>query len=59
MLGHGLSPTLGFTIALPRPEHLKGKTQAQLKDLMKKTKYSYKLNKVAQRLNIVEEYNDE
>jgi hypothetical protein len=58
-LGHGLSPTLGFTIALPRPEHLKGKTPAQLKDLMKETKYSYKLNKIAQRLNIVEEYNDE
>jgi hypothetical protein len=58
-LGHGLSPTLGFTIALPRPEHLKGKTPAELKDLIKETKYSYKLNKVAQRLNIVEEYNDE
>lgn len=58
-LGHGLSPTLGFTIALPRPEHLKGKTPAELKDLIKETKYSYKLNKVAQRLNIVEEYNNE
>jgi hypothetical protein len=58
-LGHGLSPTLGFTIAIPRPEHLKGKTSAELKDLIKETKYSYKLNKVAQRLNIVEEYNDE
>ena len=58
-LGHGLSPTLGFTIALPRPEHLKGKTPAELKDLIKETKYSYKLNKIAQRLNIVEEYNDE
>lgn len=58
-LGHGLSPTLGYTIAIPRPEHLKIKTQVEVKKLMKATKYSYQLNKVAQRLNIVEEYSDE
>lgn len=58
-LGHGLSPTLGFTVALPRPEHLKGKTPAELKKLIKETKYSYKLNKIAQQLNLVEEYKDE
>ena len=58
-LGHGLSPTLGFTIAFPRPEHLKNKTQTEVKQLIKKTKYSYKLNKIAQRLNLVEEYKDE
>jgi hypothetical protein len=58
-LGHGLSPTLGFTIALPRPEHLKNKTPAEIKLLIKETKYIYKLNKVAQRLNLVEEYQDE
>jgi hypothetical protein len=27
--------------------------------LIKKTKYSYKINKIAQRLNFVEEYKDE
>lgn len=58
-LGHGLSPTLGYTIAIPRPEHLKGKSQAEVKKLIKKTKYSYQLNKIAQRLDIVEEYSDE
>jgi hypothetical protein len=58
-LGHGLSPTLGYTIAIPRPEHLKGKTQGEVKKLIKKTKYSYQLNKIAQRLDIVEEYSDE
>jgi len=58
-LGHGLSPTLGYTIAIPRPEHLKMKTQVEVKKLMKETKYSYQLNKIAQRLDIVEEYSDE
>jgi len=58
-LGHGLKPTLGYTIAIPRPEHLKGKTQAEVKTLLKNTKYSYQLNKIAQRIDIVEEYSDE
>lgn len=58
-LGHGFKPTLGYTVALPRPEHLKGKTQAEVKSLIKNTKYSYQLNKIAQRLDIVEEYGDE
>lgn len=58
-LPHGLSPTLGFTVSIPRPEHLKGKTASEVQKLVKKTKYSYQLNKVAQRINIVEEYSDE
>lgn len=60
-LGHGKMPTVGFTVAIPRPEHLKGKTQKELKKLVKSTKYSYQLNKVAQRLsiNFIEEYSDE
>ncbi len=58
-LAHGLMPTLGYTISIPRPDHLKGKTQEELKSLIKETKYSYKLNKIAQTLQIVEEYSDE
>lgn len=60
-LGHGKVPTVGFTVGIPRPEHLKGKTQKELKKLVKNTKYSYQLNKVAQRLsiNFIEEYSDE
>ena len=60
-LGHGKMPTVGFTVAIPRPEHLKGKTQKELKKLVKNTKYSYQLNKIAQRLsiNFIEEYTDE
>lgn len=59
ILPHGLNPTVGFTIAIPRPEHLKDKSQDELKKLIKRTKHSYKLNAVAQRINIVEEYTDE
>ncbi|AEE24899.1 Putative endonuclease, Z1 domain protein [Glaciecola sp. 4H-3-7+YE-5] len=58
-LGHGLRATLGYTIAIPRPEYLKDKTQAEVKALVKNTKYSYQLNKIAQRLNVVEEYSNE
>lgn len=58
-LPHGLSPTLGFTVAIPRPEHLKGKSAEELRNLVKSTKYSYQLNKIAQRMNLVEEYDDE
>ncbi|OFA29681.1 hypothetical protein BAE46_13955 [Glaciecola punicea] len=58
-LPHGCSPTLGYTISIPRPEHLKGASTTEIKNIVKNSKYSYQLNKVAQRINIVEEYSDE
>lgn len=48
-LGHGLSPTLGYCISLPRSEEIKGKTQDQIKELVKKSRHSYQINKVRQR----------
>jgi hypothetical protein len=56
---HSMSPTLGYTISIPRPEHLKGKSTSEIKSLVMETKQSYQLNKIAQRMNIVEEYSDE
>lgn len=48
-LGHGRSPTLGYCISLPRSEEIKGKSQNDIKKIMKDTKYSYLINKVQQR----------
>ncbi len=48
-LGHGMMPTVGYSISLPRIERLRGKTQAEIKALIRETKHSYQLNKVQER----------
>ncbi|MDA7861484.1 Z1 domain-containing protein [bacterium] len=57
-LGHGLMPTVGFTLSLPRPENLKGKTQKELKDIIKETKHSYQINKVHAKLQAISAYEE-
>jgi hypothetical protein len=47
-LGHGLNPTIGFTISIPRPEHLRGLSSNELKNLVRDTRHSYQINKVYQ-----------
>ena len=51
-LGHGLSPTLGYCISLPRSEEIKvhGMSQKEIKALVRNTRHSYQINKVQQRL---------
>lgn len=45
-LGHGLSPTLGYTVSFPRPENLRGLSKQELKMLVRGTKHSYSVNKI-------------
>lgn len=47
-LGHGLKPTIGFTVSIPRPDNLKNLDQAELKNLIRDTRHSYQVNKVYQ-----------
>jgi hypothetical protein len=42
----GQTPTLGYSVSIPRPESLRGLSQDELKRLIKKTKRSYQVNKV-------------
>jgi len=62
-LGHGHKPTLGYCVSLPRSEEIKGKSQADIKNLIKKTRHSYQINKVQQRLKSIidhtESYDDD
>lgn len=47
-LGHGLSPTIGFTVSIPRPDNLKGMSQIELKKFVRETRHSYLTNKIFQ-----------
>jgi hypothetical protein len=47
-LGHGLNPTIGFTVSIPRPDNLKHLDKKALKKLMLETRHSYQINKVYQ-----------
>ena len=47
-LGHGHSPTLGYSLSLPRPENLTGKTKKQILALIKETRHSYQVNQTYQ-----------
>lgn len=55
-LGHGHMPTIGYTVSLPRPENLKGKTSQEIAKIVKKTKHSYMVGKVWSRLQEVSSY---
>ena len=58
-LGHGLMPTVGFTVSLPRAgKNLKGKTSKEIKAIVKQTKHSYQVNKVHSRLQELCSYED-
>jgi len=61
-LGHGHVPTVGYTVSLPRPENLKGKSSKEISRIVKNTKQSYRVGKVYSRLQEVsayEEYEDD
>ncbi len=61
-LGHGLNPTVGYSVSLPRSENLKGKTADEIRALIKSTKHSYQVNKIHSRLQQLtpyEEYEDD
>ncbi len=58
-LVHGHSPTLGYSLSLPRPDHLKGKTSKELQQLVKKTRHSYSVNKIQSELKLIADYDDE
>ncbi len=62
-LGHGHSPTLGYSISLPRHEEIKDKTKEEIKEIIQSTKHSYKINKILVRhkaeIDYAEEYDDE
>jgi len=57
-LGHGKMPTVGYTVSLPRSENLKGKTSKEIKEIVKKTKHSYQVNKIHSRLQQLSAYED-
>jgi len=57
-LGHGHTPTLGFCISLPRSEEIKGMTKDEIKDIVKRSKHSYQINKVQQRIKAVLNYTE-
>ncbi|MEH6544379.1 MAG: Z1 domain-containing protein [Porticoccaceae bacterium] len=61
-LGHGQMPTVGYTVSLPRPENLKGKTSKEIRAIVKDTKHSYQVNKIhseLQKLSAYEDYGDD
>lgn len=58
-LGHGLHPTLGYSVSFPRPENLKGKTRDEIKKLVKETKHSYLVNKIHAQLQDLGAYEEE
>jgi hypothetical protein len=55
-LGHGESPTVGFSVSIPRAEEIKGMTPSELKKYIKNTRHSYSSNKVRQRLKPILDY---
>jgi len=57
-LAHGYSPTLGYSLSLPRPEYLKGKTNKEIQELIKKTRHSYLINKTQAQLKRIADYDD-
>lgn len=57
-LGHGFSPSLGYCISLPKSEEIKNKTKEEIKEIVKKSRHSYQINKVQQRLKSVFAYTE-
>jgi hypothetical protein len=58
-LTNGRNPSLGITVSLPRSEKLKHLGAKELKDLVRETKHSYQMNKVALQLQEYGDYNEE
>lgn len=55
-LGHGHLPTLGYTVSLPRPENLSGKSRKEIAAIIENTKHSYRVGKVWSRLQKISAY---
>ncbi|MDB4634104.1 Z1 domain-containing protein [Rubripirellula sp.] len=58
-LGHGQNPTVGYTVSFPRSDKLKGKSQEEIKKIIKDTKQSYMVDKVYKRNKDLGAYIDE
>ena len=58
-LAHGRVPTVGFSVSLPRSDHLKGKSQDEIKKIVRETKHSYMVGKVYSRNLELGAYEDE
>lgn len=58
-MGHGLSPTIGYSISFPRPENLCGKSNDEIKKIVKQTKRSYQVNKIHAQLQQLGAYEEE
>ena len=56
---HGHEATLGYTISFPRSDKLKGKTPAEIKQLIKQTKHSYLINVIQARNKELLAYEDD
>lgn len=57
-LPFGDSPVLGYTVSIPRSENLKGKTQKEIAEIVKNTKYEYRVGKVWSRLQEISAYEE-
>ena len=57
-LGHGPKPTIGYTVSLPRPSSLKGKSREEVAGIIKDTKQVYAVGKVYSRLQQLSAYEE-
>ena len=57
-LGFGQEATVGFTVSMPRPEKLKGKTGKEIAEIVKNTKHEYRVGKVWDRLKEISAYEE-
>lgn len=55
-LPFGDVPTVGFTVSIPRPENLKGKTKSEIATIVRQTKHQYRVGKVWDRLQKLSSY---
>jgi hypothetical protein len=57
-LAHGHTPTMGFTLSIPRIDRLKGLSNKEVIKLNKSTKHEYKINKIQMSLKQIADYDD-
>jgi len=58
-LAHGRTPTVGLSVSLPRSDCLKGKSQEEIRKIVRSTKHSYMLGKVYMQNRELGAYEDE
>lgn len=58
-LSHGQSPTLGLSVSLPRSDQFRNLSPLELKNLVRETRHSYSLNKVALKMQEYGDYDED